>query len=72
MKKVKILNEYDYQTYPFVEGMIEVSETDLENIGKTKKFDVENQRVIDIEADELEEIDDVEIEDDELQILKQM
>lgn len=47
MIKVLILGQFDYQTYPIVEGMIKVKESDLKEIGKTKCFDVENQCVID-------------------------
>ena len=47
MIKVKILSQFDYQTYPIVEGMIKVKESDLKEIGKTKCFDAENQCVID-------------------------
>ena len=44
---IKILNQFSWQTYPIVEGMIKVKESDLKQIGKTKCFDVENQCVID-------------------------
>ena len=47
MIKVKIYSKLEYQTYPIVEGMIKVKESDLKEIGKTKCFDVENQCVID-------------------------
>ena len=47
MIKVKILNQFEYQTYPIVEGMIKVKESDLKEIGITKCFDVENQKIID-------------------------
>ena len=52
MIKVKILSQFDYQTYPIVKGMIKVSKSDLEQIGITKCFDVENQCVIDYTPDE--------------------
>lgn len=45
--QIKILNQFDWQTFPIVEGMIKVKESDLEQIGKTKCFDVENQCIID-------------------------
>ena len=48
MTKVKILSQFEYQTYPIVEGMIKVKDSDLKEIGKTKCFDVENQCVIDL------------------------
>ena len=48
MIKVLILSKFDYQTFPVHKtGMIKVSEQELEQIGKTKCFDVENQTVID-------------------------
>ena len=47
MVKVKILSQFDYQTFPLVDGMIDVAKEDLEQIGITKCFDVENQCVID-------------------------
>lgn len=49
---VKILGKLSYQTYPIVEGMIKVSKSDLEQIGNTKCFDVENQCVIDYTPEE--------------------
>ena len=45
--QVKNLSQFDYQTYPIVEGMIKVKESDLEQIGISKCFDVENQCIID-------------------------
>lgn len=47
MIKVLILGQFDYQTYPIVEGMIKVKESDLKQIGFTKCFDVKNQCIID-------------------------
>ena len=47
MIKIKILGKLSYQTYPLVDGMIKVKESDLKQIGKTKCFDVENQCIID-------------------------
>lgn len=52
MKKVFILSQFDYQTFPIVEGMIDVSKEDLDQIGITKCFDVENQCVIDYDPSE--------------------
>ena len=37
--KIKILNEYSYQSFPLVEGMVEVNEEELKLIGLGKKFD---------------------------------
>lgn len=45
--KVKILGNFSYQTSPETEDMIEVSEEDLKNIGKTKKFNVEQNSIED-------------------------
>ena len=48
---IKILSKFNYQTFPIVEGMIKVKESDLELIGFSKCFDVENQCVIDWQPD---------------------
>ena len=73
MGKIKVLikNEYDYQTFPIVDEMVEVDEDELSQVSITKQFDVENKCIIDIVEDKnqeseeiLEELDDVEIEDD--------
>ena len=55
MIKVKILSQFDYQTYPIVEGMIKVKNSDLKEIGRSKCFDVENQCVIDYAPETTEE-----------------
>jgi len=47
MIKVLILSKLEYQTFPEVSGMIKVSKLDLEQIGISKCFDVEKQKVID-------------------------
>lgn len=47
MIQVLILSKFDYQTFPIVDGMINVRNKDLKQIGITKCFDVENQCVID-------------------------
>ena len=52
MIKVKILGQFDYQTFPIVEGMIKVKESDLKLIGISKCFDVENQCIIDWQPEE--------------------
>ena len=44
---IKIINKFSYQSFPPVDGMIEVSDEELKKIGKTKCFDVETQTVID-------------------------
>ena len=35
--KIKILNEYGYQSFPIVDGMVEVNEEDLIIINKEEK-----------------------------------
>ena len=46
--KIKITSKFGFQTYPIVDGMIDISEEELNNIrNKTKCFDVENNCVID-------------------------
>lgn len=46
-KLVKILSKFNCQAYPLDETAIEVTLEDLEQIGVTKCFDVENKSVID-------------------------
>ena len=67
MVKVLILSEIEYQTFPVVDGMIDVTNEDLNNIGKTKMFDIKNQKVVDIETEteELEEVDEEIIDETE-------
>ena len=54
MIKVLIYNKFEYQTFPIVEGMIKVKDSDLKQIGISKCFDVENQCVIDYTPEENE------------------
>ena len=44
---IKILNKFNAQSFPLDETAIEISEEDLQQIGITKCFDVENNCVID-------------------------
>ena len=44
--KVKILSEFEYQTFPVDDNDIEIEEDILKEIGKTKKFDVLNNKVV--------------------------
>ena len=44
--KVKILDIYSYQSFPIVEGMVEVNEEDLKLIGLGKKFDLINNTIV--------------------------
>ena len=55
MIKIKILSKFGYQTFPIVKGMINVSKVDLEQIGITKCFDVDNNKVIDYTPEEVGE-----------------
>lgn len=45
--KIKILDNISYQTYPITDDMIEVDETLLTEIGKTKQF--VNNNIVDYE-----------------------
>lgn len=45
--KIKILSKFNYQKIPITKDMIEINEKDLEQIGITKCFDVDNNCVID-------------------------
>lgn len=60
MKKIKILSQFGYQTFPLTDDdiTIEVEEEVLEEIGKTKCFDIENHTIIDYDNTEevLEEL----------------
>ena len=49
---VKILNKFNSQAYPLDETAIEVEQEVLDQIGITKCFDVENNRVIDYDNSE--------------------
>lgn len=46
MVKVLILSQFNYQTFPIVPGMILVDQKDLDQIGKTRCFDITNNCVI--------------------------
>jgi len=54
--KVLILNETGYQTFPIVAGMVEVNENDLQEIGKTKIFDLAAKKIIAKPQPTIEEI----------------
>lgn len=47
MIKIYIIDQFSYQTFPIVEGMIKVKESDLQLIGISKCFDIKNQCIID-------------------------
>lgn len=44
--KIKILNEYGYQSFPIVDGMVEANEEDLKLIGVGKKFDLSTNTIV--------------------------
>lgn len=54
--KVKILSNFNYQTFPLTDDMVEVEEELLARIAIDKQFDVENKRIIDYKKP-LEEIE---------------
>ena len=45
--RIKILDKLSFQSFPETDGMIEVDDELIKQIGKTKCFDVEKQKVID-------------------------
>ena len=45
--KIKILGKLEYQTFPETDDMIEIDNSLLKEIGKTKCFDVDNKTVVD-------------------------
>jgi len=51
-KLVKILSKFNCQAYPLDDTAIEVTLEDLEQIGVTKCFDVENNKVIEYDNSE--------------------
>lgn len=51
--KIKIMSKFDYQILPKTNNMIEVSESELKKIGKTKCFDVDNKCIIDYNNSEI-------------------
>ena len=55
--KILILDKFSYQAYPITDNLIEVDEQDLEQLGKTKCFDIENNCVVDYDnsAEKLKE-----------------
>lgn len=44
--KIKILNEYSYQTFPIVEDMIEINDSNIEKIGNGYKFDLTTKTIV--------------------------
>lgn len=55
MINIKITGKFDYQTFPITEDMILVDENDLQELGISKCFDIENNCVVDYDnSQELE------------------
>lgn len=54
--KILILDKYSYQTFPNVEGMIEVPEAIVSMIGKQLKFDVDKKTVVAMTSEEINEM----------------
>ncbi len=54
-KSIKIISQFNAQFYPLDETAIEITEDDLNNIGVTKCFDVENNCVIDYNGKNMQE-----------------
>ena len=44
--KIKILDEYSYQTFPIVENMVELPKEDLAKIGNGYKFDLATKTIV--------------------------
>lgn len=44
--KIKILNEYNYQTFPIVDDMVEIDETNIDKIGNGYKFDLATKTIV--------------------------
>ena len=44
--KIKILDEYNYQTFPIVADMVEIDETNIDKIGNGYKFDLATKTIV--------------------------
>lgn len=44
--KIKILNEYSYQTLPITEDMIEINDLNIDKIGNGYKFDLSTNSIV--------------------------
>ena len=44
--RIKILNEYSYQTFPIVEDMIEINDSNINKIGNGYKFDLSTKTIV--------------------------
>lgn len=54
--KILILDKYSYQTFPIVEGMIEVPEAIMNLIGSQLKFDKTTNSVVAMTSEEVKEM----------------
>lgn len=45
--KIKIIDEFSYQSFPITDDMVEIDENDIQQIGITKCFDTKNKKAID-------------------------
>ena len=44
--KIKILDEYSYQTFPIIEYMIEINDSNINKIGNGYKFDLSTNTIV--------------------------
>ena len=44
--RIKILDEYSYQTFPIVEDMIEINDSNINKIGNGYKFDLSTNTIV--------------------------
>lgn len=44
--KIKILDEYSYQTLPITNDMIEINDSDIEKVGNGYKFDLTTNTIV--------------------------
>lgn len=44
--KIKILNEYSYQTFPITNDMIEINDSNIDKIGNGYKFDLSTNSIV--------------------------
>lgn len=44
--KIKILDEYSYQTYPITNDMIEINDSNIDKIGIGYKFDLSTNTIV--------------------------
>lgn len=44
--RIKILDEYSYQTFPVVEDMIEINDSNIDKIGNGYKFELSTKTIV--------------------------